>query len=322
MLPQWIPAPKALALLQGISDGGVTEAMILNRARSGDLKSSARLLNIEGDSRQGVILKPDFWDWTPYSESRTSWEVGDFSASIDGLRHDAIGVSFDLSGLRDMLPFEQRSDLVRKASVAGDPLWMTARAARAFMYTELRVQPANAGALLIDQCKLGFVSARAVLKRQADSDYPDAWTTEEREWDIPNPFWENFTHARSSSQNWESGVFAGNGQSRSGRCWITLSGVHFARKSMDAMLPSTSFPRKEETTAASGGRPPAAFWDDLWCTVWGEIYRGDLKPKNPAEVTKVMLEWAVANGHELSSSSAKPRARKLFDAYQSEGRNL
>ncbi|MEO7187330.1 MAG: hypothetical protein ABIW58_02860 [Sphingomicrobium sp.] len=294
---------------------------LLNRARSGVLKSFAKTLHIEGDTRETVTLKPNFWDWDRYSYSSERWETGDFSVSIDGLQHDAIGVAFDLAGLLEMLPLDRRPEFARRVSVAGDPGWVTAKAARAFMYNELGVQPVQAGALLLDQCRLGFVAARAVLRQQSKSESWIDWDLEEREWDVPLWFWENFT-AHGSSQDWERGVFKGSGSGPNGRCWITLTGLHFSHASLKMMKPRTPEPEESVSqTTLPGGRPPAAFWDDLWCAVWGRVFRGELIPERQADVERAMLEWAMANDKELSESAVKPRARKLFAEFNSEGEN-
>jgi len=293
------------------------------RARAGALKSSAKFLNIEGDTRQNVVLKKAFWDWTRYTETEERWPSSEFSATIDGLRHDAIDVAFELAGLMEMLPPERRAELARKVSIAGDPRWVTAQAARAFFYNELSASPTQAGALLLDQCRLGFVAARAVLCRYADEDQPDHWTYEEREWDVLPWFWTEFTLEGQSSQDWERGIFSGRGSAPKGRCSITLNGVYFAGSSLNSMLPASAIvdTTKPPKPNSSGGRPPAAFWDDLWCAVWGDIYRGDFTPKRQADVERAMLDWASANGHELSESAVKARARRLFAELQSEGRN-
>lgn len=320
MLTQWIPAPQALTLLDELSDASGFRRVLLSRARSGALKARARLLHIEGDVRHVVDLKAAFWDWDRYTESEERWEVGDFSATIDGLRHDAIGVTFDLAALLEMLPLEQRPKFARRVSVAGNAGWVEAKAARAFMYDELNANPMKAGQLLLDQCRLGFVAARAVVCRQAEADNPNQWSIEEREWDIPMWFWESFTGAENSAQDWERGVFSGKGKAPTGSCYITLSGVHFSRQSLDAMLPAIDA-RTEANVKVGIGRPPAAFWDELWCAIFGKIFRGELIPVRQADIEKAMLGWASDNDHDLSETAAKLRARKLFTEYQAEGKN-
>jgi hypothetical protein len=196
---------------------------------------------------------------------------------------------------------------------------MTAKAARAFVYDQLGAVPTQAGAVLLEQCRLGFVAARAVLRKQAKEDDPDRWLIEEREWDIPLWFWSNFTSTGASLQDWERGVFSGRGTTPNGDFWITLSGVYFLRGSLEAMIPASSSTIALPVPTA-GGRPPAVFWDNLWCAIFGKIFRGELIPDRQADVERAMLDWASANGHELSETAAKQRARKLFEEYKAEGK--
>ena len=184
----------------------------------------------------------------------------------------------------------------------------------------LNAAPTMSGQLFFDQCRLGFVAARAVIRRQAEADNPNEWSIEEREWDIPLWFWESFTGADNSAPDWERGVFSGKGKAPTGSCYITLSGVHFSRDSLDAMLPAIDAP-SEDPAKVSIGRPPAAFWDDLWCAIFGRIFRGELIPTRQADIEKAMLGWASDNNHDLSETAAKSRARKLFSEYQAEGKN-
>ncbi len=68
---------------------------------------------------------------------------------------------------------------------------------------------------------------------------PDDWTSEAREWDVPLWFWEDFTPRDASTQNWETGLFAGQGRGPQGYGWITLNGVYFLRSSLDVLLPAS-----------------------------------------------------------------------------------
>jgi hypothetical protein len=187
---------------------------------------------------------------------------------------------------------------------------------------------------VIDNCRLGFLSARAVLMQRSDAGRPGEWSHEEREWDVPAWFWSNFIDLQledwddwdSSPHDWQRGIFAGEGDSPTGACWVALTGTHFHVEALQALYPSQGQPSVTSGTSpdprpSPGGRPPASFWDDLWWSVWGQIYRGDLKPKLQADVEKAMLEWVSAYGHEPSDSTIRPRARKLFQALQDEGKN-
>ena len=79
-----------------------------------------------------------------------------------------------------------------------------------------------------------------------------------------------------------------------------------------------SKPAASTGRAKGGGREPAAFWDELWCAIWGLIYRGEFIPKTQAEVERQMLRWALSHGHELSEAAARIRARRLFREYARE----
>ena len=175
---------------------------------------------------------------------------------------------------------------------------------------------------LLDACRLGYVTARAVLMRRADGGRPESWTFQEREWNVPVWFWDHFTGHQSSSQNWERGIFSGKGRAPDGRCWITLTGVFFLAESLAVLLPHTV--QKASATAPTsnpGGRPRKEFWDDLWCAVWGQVYRGELVPKRQSEIERAMLDWVNTNGHEVAESTIKPLARKMLAELKREGRN-
>ena len=71
----------------------------------------------------------------------------------------------------------------------------------------------------------------------------------------------------------------------------------------------------------AGGRPAQAWWDDLWCDIWGLIYEGKLIPNTQAEVEKTMLEWAAQRGHSPAESTIRPKARKLFAVFSGGVKN-
>ena len=317
MAVHWISADVALSVIAEHSESeGAARMALCDRASAGLLSARARLFTIGKERHQHGFVPAGLWWARGHEALKQDWTVGDFSTWIDNrVEWRAYGVTFDLSGICEMLPAMARPLVARRLSVAGDPDWITAQAARAFMYTELRVQPAAAGELLIDQCRLGFVAVRAVKMQRARGVRADEWTEEAREWDVPQWYWDDFTAPGSSSQQWERGVFAGRGRAQD---WITLSGVHFSRDSLLAMLPTK--PASAEPVAdTSRGRLPALFWDELWCAVFGMIFRGELIPKTQADIQRAMLDWASNHDHSLSDSSAKPRARRMFAEYQREG---
>jgi hypothetical protein len=181
------------------------------------------------------------------------------------------------------------------------------------------VNPTKAATAVIERAKLGFLTARAVLAQGSKGESDETkWSWEAREWDIPPWFWEQFTDDGRSSQDWALGKFAGRGKSPNGLRYLTLHGVHFLRESLSALTPATIATSAKSVPKNKGGRPPAAFADDLMCAIWGLIYQGDLVPKNQAEIARAMLDWAVANGHELGATVAREKAQKVFAALKTD----
>jgi hypothetical protein len=69
------------------------------------------------------------------------------------------------------------------------------------------------------------------------------------------------------------------------------------------------------------GRPPAALWDKLWAEMGAQLYNGDLKPENQAQIEKAMLDWAALKEIKVSESSVRTRARLLWVAISKEDKN-
>ena len=65
--------------------------------------------------------------------------------------------------------------------------------------------------------------------------------------------------------------------------------------------------------AKPGGRPPAAFWDDLWAAIAVALYVGELVPKTQADIEGAMADWLEGNGHSAAESTIRARARRLWD---------
>lgn len=65
--------------------------------------------------------------------------------------------------------------------------------------------------------------------------------------------------------------------------------------------------------AKIGGRPPAAFWDDLWAAIAVALYVGELIPKTQADIERAMADWLEANKKSAAPSTIRARARRLWD---------
>ena len=322
MPPHWISAKTALAIFAEVSGDALARMALCRGAHLGVIKTRAITLSIDGKVMHEGDLPKKFWWAEGHEALEQDWNLGDFETWNDHkVRWQARGVEFDFNDIRDSLDSERAAMIARQLSVAGNADWMTAKAARSFMCNDMGAQPVRAGALLIAQCQLGFVAARAVLWRQTAPERPDDWEVEERECDIPQWFWAEFCGADNSTQDWELGTFAGRGRSPRGLCWISLNAVHFSRASIGAMKDDAPGEKSATIKPRPAGRPPAAFWDDLSNNIWGRIFRGEFQPQRQADIERAMLDWAIPKGHELSVTTARERARKLWTEYRSEGEN-
>ena len=67
---------------------------------------------------------------------------------------------------------------------------------------------------------------------------------------------------------------------------------------------------------SKGGRPPAADWEAGALAMAGRYYRGELKPATVADVVRALQEWASESGNDLADATAKPHAKRIFDAFR------
>ncbi|WP_131818609.1 hypothetical protein [Sphingomonas turrisvirgatae] len=307
MVEQWIDASKALKI------AGDNFALC-SRLHSGLVTGRAAKLQLGEEVRVNAVIPKGFWWATGHEALEQNWESGDFSTWIERTYHwQAFGVHFGLSGLLAMVPFEQRAIIAREFSAAGSPDWATAKEARRIAYNHYRHNPMAAGGTIIEQAKLGFIGARAVLA-QASMGGPDdsKWTWEEREWDVPTWFWTDFTATNQSSQDWELGRFAGRGLAPDKTRWITLSGVHFYRPSLASLGPVAA---PTETTETTRGRKPKYDWPAAISACWGRIYRGEPPVANQADVEKLLIEILRAGDDEPGESTVRPYASQIWAEY-------
>jgi len=264
----------------------------------------ARRVTMNDEACDNATLPDDFWSDEGRERLLQDWEAGDFRASFDGLSvFCAYGVRFDALDVLEMVSVEQRGLAARSLSVAGNSAWVSAREARRFAYDEARISPQSAGKAVVEQCRLGFVTARAVEMRWAAGQRPDDWAEEAREWDVPTWFWEHLTTQDASSQDWAQGVFAGRGRGPQGYGWLTLNGVHFLRSSLNVLLPSA--PLSPDENGGSDPRKPALSEADLrrWWEKLAAVRDG---------LTQEQLRALVANDHP-HKSVARDRIRALAE---------
>lgn len=83
-------------------------------------------------------------------------------------------------------------------------------------------------------------------------------------------------------------------------------------------MPSTapSAPKGAAPPVSSGrvgGRPSAAFWDDMWASVASDLYDGTLIPRTQADIERAMFDWIEKHGQRAAESTVRERARRLWN---------
>lgn len=189
-----------------------------------------------------------------------------------------------------------------------DNKWISAAEALA-MLTQTSMLPRNAAKTICRRAHVGLVHARAVhliIDIHESSNVP-----------VPPDFWWAEGEA-ALAQNWVAGDF---------ETWIKQKvrmqafGVTFQRADIEAIVPARIVPADPPLPPSppapaktSGGRPPAAYWDDLWVEIARQLYSGDLQPKRQSDIEKAMSDWLAAQGHHPSESTLRDRARRLWTA--------
>jgi hypothetical protein len=306
MAEHWIEAAQALEIAGD-------PISLCTRLHAGLITARARTFSSAGQEAHGVAVPKKFWWATGRAALEQDWTSGDFSTWIDQRQQlFAFGVTFSLSSVLEMVPSDKRALIARNLSVAGSREWVPAKEARRLADDRFRPDLMTAGSAIVEQARLGFASARAVLA-QGSTDGPTArdwdWDWEEREWDVPTWFWTGFTGADRSSQDWDIGRFAGRGQAPDKTRWITLSGVHFLRANIDALDPNSAPDKAPET---SKGRPPKYDWPTAISTCWGRINRGELTVSSQSEVEKLLIEILRVGDDEPGESTVRPFARNIW----------
>jgi hypothetical protein len=101
---------------------------------------------------------------------------------------------------------------------------------------------------------------------------------------------------------------------------VTLIDVRFEPSGLDKMLGRSAeraAPPGPSPQARKGGRPPKTYWEDVLIHFFDEIYRGDLKPKNQAELEDTMASWISEMYNETPSEAIiRTRAVKLWSIYK------
>jgi hypothetical protein len=162
---------------------------------------------------------------------------------------------------------------------------------------------------ICSRARAGLIQARAKTLIIGGRSVSDAF--------IPAEFWWAGGEA-ALRQNWRIGDF---------ETWIDRRvrmqafGVSFSRPAIESLIAPAIANREPARPAQVNGRPPAAFWDDLWIEICCQLYVGALIPKKQSDLEAAMMDWATKHGHDPSESTIRPRARKLWTALQKKDKN-
>lgn len=314
MAEQWISAEAAYDIIRDAR-------AICERLHEGLIISRAERFCSGEDHENDVEVPKLFWWAKGEAALDQNWKTGDFSTWLEhemSLR--AFGVRFELAGVLAMLPIERRVSVARSLSVAGNGQWISTSNALGLVSNRSGLDRVHSGRELVVQAGLGFLAARAVMAQLSNTQTLEGgWEWQRREWDVASELWLELPAIGDAIINLESGaIIADNCRAVGGR-HINLVGVHFLLEPIESSWPQNPTSAVVSSTKQGGGRPPAAFHDDLMSAIFGQIYSGDLKPKAQAEIERAILKWTTDNGHELSESSARTKARKIWTAMINEG---
>lgn len=195
--------------------------------------------------------------------------------------------------------------------------WISA--AEAFRLVSEVTGASEARRTICNRAHDGLIKARAKRMIFDRDTYDDA--------DVPQAFWWNLGDS-NLEQNWNTGDFAtwytdNAGEWNESALHFRVYGVSFARSGIEALI-GPAVPSRDATPSslvAAGGRPAAAWWDDLWIEVCRQIYCGYLKPEKQADIESAMMNWAAAHGQNPALSTIRARARKLRIALSKKDEN-
>jgi hypothetical protein len=249
---EWIDARYMLCLAAAVVGDAEAESYVFRLANNGSLPARANGQHRLDDDWLGAAISPGFWPAISNDLSETDWADSRFiRLKPNGCRWETSGVQFNFANWSATIAPAALREGLSRFSVAFDQSWLSAIAARTAIMRKAIPMPMDSGATLLAHCKLGHINARAVKMQEASGMRPDKWVNTEREWDIPLWFWQNFTEREESAQLWETGVFAGRAHFKGSHRWLTLSGVHFERKSLGILIPEFFVDQPAPMTIAS-----------------------------------------------------------------------
>ncbi|MGV3512694.1 MAG: hypothetical protein ACO1OX_11915 [Novosphingobium sp.] len=213
-----------------------------------------------------------------------------------------------------MLDFHLRAAVARSLSVASDDEWIPAYRVIDMAQAKAASRPFDVLTAIMEQARCGFITAKAVLA-QAKAFANSPWLWEEREWSIPGWFWIDFTISSSDISLTKTQLLA-QGVGPDGESIISLQGLHFHKKTLKA-VPELAGSHNTKDASAKG-RPPKYNWEAANSAVWGQIFRGDLKPKMLLEVEHALREYFATVDEEPSEAVIRDHANIVYQELMRE----
>lgn len=144
MAEHWIPTRKAIDIIKN-------EDALRERLASGALRARAERQTTGSKTLLRVAIDRNFWQHDIYYDPTFDWQVGDCRSTINGHETAITGVTVEVSGLLEMVPFEQRGLVARSLSVAGHVDWLTSQDAMRLVQTAKRANLTSPERVIIEQ---------------------------------------------------------------------------------------------------------------------------------------------------------------------------
>jgi len=305
---QWVSASKALEI------AGEPVALC-TRLNAGLAFALAERFLVNGEVQDVLLLPKEFWWAKGHAALEQDWDAGDFSTWIDQKEHlEALGVTFALSTLLELVPFEDRANIRLSLSVAGHKDWIAARNALSFINEQMVVS--NPTSLVLDQARLGFLTGRAISAKVRTATPPGLEMTivDQREWNIPSWFWDATDNQNNGTWDWDTGAFNGCFITPHGVADVALAGVHFLKKDFESRFARPCEPQVqfEETNR---GRKPKYEWDKASDAIWGKLLHGELIPESQADIERALQSELRVGDKEPGESTVRPYANRIWQQF-------